>query len=240
MKDGFIKVAAATPEIKVANCKYNAQQIISNLNSASKAGIHLIVFPELCITGYTCADLFFQQTLLDAAQNALHEIIQATENLNLVAVVGLPLVQNGKLYNCAACICKGTLLGIVPKSNLPDYGEFYEARHFQPAPEENETISLFGRNYPFGSKLLFACQEIKNFILGIEICEDLWAPLPPSVAHALAGATVIANLSASDEIVGKAQYRRSLISGQSARLMCGYLYADAGEGESTKIGRAHV
>lgn len=174
-----------------------------------------------------------QQTLLKGAEDGLAAILEASRGLNLVALVGLPVAHDGKLYNCAAVLCNGELLGLVPKQHLPNYGEFYEKRHFVPGMAEPECIEFAGQETLIGTRLLFSCKQLKSFVLGVEVCEDLWSPMPPSCALALAGATVIANLSASDETIGKAAYRRQLISGQSARLLCAYLYADAGHGEST-------
>ena len=233
MKDGFLKVGAATLEIRVADCVFNGDAIISRMREAAERGVRLLVLPELCVTGYTCGDLFLQDCLLNGAVEALHRIVQASAEMELLTVVGLPLTFEGKLYNCAAVVFRGGVLGIVPKTNLPNYGEFYEKRHFMPAPLQNGEIVLFGERIPFGSKLLFQCAAMPEFTLGVEICEDLWAPLPPSTGLCLGGAAVIANLSASDETAGKAAYRRELVCGQSGRMNCAYLYADAGEGEST-------
>lgn len=233
MFDGFLKVACATPEIVVADCAHNAQKTIDLMEQAAKGGVKLLVFPELGLTGYTCGDLFFQSALIKAAECALLEIIDASEPLDMAVVVGVPIFHNHKLYNCAAVVSKGRLLGLVPKTHLPNYNEFYERRQFTPAPEGTELIAFGGDMVPFGTDLLFACDEMPEFSFACEVCEDLWAPCPPSTRHALAGATVIVNLSASDELVGKAAYRRELVTGQSARLVCAYLYADAGEGEST-------
>ena len=233
MNYGFIKACAVSPALRVADCPYNAQKTIEAMQQAAEDGCQLTVFPELGLTGYTCGDLFLQQPLLDAAEAALREILKASESLQLVALVGLPVTVDAKLYNCAAVICQGTLLGLVPKSHIPNYGEFYEKRHYCAAPAGVKEISFAGQKTLFGTKLLFRCETMQAFTLAVEICEDLWAPLPPSTAHALAGAAVIANLSASDETVGKAEYRRALVSQQSARLLCAYLYADAGHGEST-------
>ena len=174
-----------------------------------------------------------QQPLQKAAEDALADILKASEGLDLVTLVGLPVNVSGKLYNCAAVVCRGQLLGLVPKSHIPNYGEFYEKRHYCAAPAGIKEIRFAGQTALFGTKLLFRCESMLEFTLAVEICEALWAPLPPSTAHALAGATVIANLSASDETVGKAEYREALVSQQSARLLCAYLYADAGHGEST-------
>ena len=233
MNYGFIKACALSPALRVADCPYNTQMTIEAMKAAAKDGCQLVVFPELGLTGYTCGDLFLQQPLQKAAETALREILHASEPLNLVALVGLPVLADGKLYNCAAVICRGQLLGLVPKSYIPNYGEFYEKRHYCPAPSGTKELQFAGQHVLFGAKLLFRCENMPEFTLAAEICEDLWAPLPPSTAHALAGATVIANLSASDETVGKAEYRRALVSQQSARLLCAYLYADAGHGEST-------
>ena len=233
MQYGMVKCAAATPRIKVADCAYNAEQAIAMMDRAADAGVQLLVLPELCLTGYTCGDLFLQRTLLEGALAALARVVKARAKLDLVTVLGLPIVKDGKLYNCAAVVQGGRVLGMVPKTHLPNYNEFYELRNFAPAPEGNTTVRIGGEEVPFGTKLLFCCQEEPLLVLAAEICEDLWAPEPPSIRHALAGATVIANLSASDETIGKDAYRRRLVAGQSARLMCGYLYADAGDGEST-------
>lgn len=233
MKYGFIKVAAASPALRVADCRYNAEKSAEMMKQAAAAGAHLLVLPELGLTGYTCGDLLLQRTLLAGAQDALQALLEESHALSLTTVVGLPLAVEGKLYNCAAVLHRGQLLGIVPKLNLPNYGEFYEERWFTPAPAEVKTISLLGQEVPFGSRLLFCCRELPEYKLAVELCEDLWVASPPSIRHAVAGATVIANCSASDETIGKAEYRRSLVTGQSARLMAGYLYADAGRGEST-------
>lgn len=233
MKNGFLKVCTLSPALRVADCAYNTQETIAAMQQAAQDGAALAVFPELGLTGYTCSDLFLQQPLLDAAEQGLRDILRASETLELVAVVGLPVRVDGALYNCAAVVCHGALLGLVPKTHLPNYAEFYELRHFTPAPAETRSVTLCGASVPFGTDLLFRCREMPDFCLGVEICEDLWAPLPPSTRHALAGATVLANLSASDETVGKAEYRRQLVGQQSARLLSAYLYADAGHGEST-------
>ena len=234
MKDGFLKAAALSPALRVADCAYNTQQILAQLREAAGRGVKLAVFPEFCLTGYTCGDLFLQRTLQQGALTGLQSVLDASKELDVVALVGLPLLVRGKLYNCAAVLCKGQLLGLVPKTYLPNYGEFYEKRQFTPGSTEVEMIAVCGQQVPFGTSLLFRCREMPSFVLGVEICEDLWSALPPSTFHALAGATVIANLSASDETVGKAEYRRALVSNQSARLLCGYLYASAGHGESTQ------
>ncbi len=233
MKDGFIKVASATPKIAVADCIFNKNSIIQLMQETSKAEAKLTVFPELCITGYTCADLFFQKTLLDGAKEALLDIVKASAKLKPVYAIGLPLMNNNRLYNCCAVVYRGYILGIVPKSNIPGYAEFCENRYFSPAPDENSTIELFGKKFPFGSKLIFKCTSMPNFKIGVEICEDLWYLDTPSCSHVKNGTTIIANLSASDEISGKSKVRRNLISSHSSRLLCGYIYSNAGDGEST-------
>ena len=232
-ENGFIRAAAASPALRVADCAYNADQIIGVMREYAEKNVQLLCLPEFALTGYTCSDLFLQETLLRGAEDGLAAILKASEGLNLVVLVGLPVRHNGKLYNCAAVLCNGELLGLVPKMHLPNYGEFYEKRHFIPGICEPECIELAGQETLIGTNLLFACKQMPAFVLAAEVCEDLWAPVPPSCAHALAGATVVANLSASDETVGKAAYRRELVCGQSARLLCAYLYADAGHGEST-------
>ena len=234
MRDGFLKAAALSPALRVADCAYNTQQIITQLKDAAARGVKLAVFPEFCLTGYTCGDLFLQHTLQQGALTGLQSILDASRELDVVALVGLPLLVRGKLYNVAAVLCRGRLLGLVPKTYLPNYGEFYEKRQFTPGSTEVEWVTVCGQQVPFGTSLLFRCCEMPSFVLGVEICEDLWSALPPSTFHALAGATVVANLSASDETVGKAEYRRALVQNQSARLLCGYLYASAGHGESTQ------
>ena len=237
MQDGFVKIAAATPDLRVADCAYNASEIIKQAKQAAAKGAHLIVFPELCLTGYTCGDLFLQQTLLDGALAALETVCRETAGLNAAVVVGLPFMQQGKLFNVAAVLCGGKIEGLVPKQFIPNYSEFYEQRHFTSgAGVPFQTVSLLGQDTLFagGEPLVFQCADMPEFTLGVEICEDLWVADPPSTRLAQAGATVIVNLSASDEIIGKASYRRDLVRQQSARLLCAYLYADAGFGESTQ------
>ncbi|BCJ96236.1 NAD(+) synthase [Anaerocolumna cellulosilytica] len=233
MIDGFIKVAAATPKIKVADCEYNADRILELIHQAEENQVKVVVLPELCITGYTCGELFLQDTLLASALQQLERIIKETSDMEVLVTLGVPVCRNGKLLNTAAVIHKGKLLGLVPKRNLPNYSEFYEARYFMPGPETVEYISVFGQKVPLGTKLLFSCSNLPALTIGVEICEDLWVPMPPSVGHTMAGATLILNPSASDETTGKDIYRRDLIKMQSAKLVCGYIYADSGEGEST-------
>lgn len=219
MKDGFIKIAAATPEIKVADVRFNADNIIKDIKSAAEQGVKLIVFPELCITGYTCGDLFGQRLLIESAYAELERIKEETSALEIISVAGLPLIRDGKLINAAAVLYKGEILGTVGKKNLPNYNEFYEKRNFEDCICDEPVV--------------FRCKNMPEFSFGIEICEDLWIPEPPSARLALGGAEIIVNLSASNEMIGKSQYRRELVTGQSGRLICGYVYASAGEGEST-------
>lgn len=233
MRHGFIKVAAATPDIRVADVDYNKEQIIKQMDEAAKAGAKIIVFPELCITGYTCSDLFLQDILLNGAKKALVEIAKQTKELDALVFVGVPLAVGGELYNVAAALNHGNILGFTTKSFPPNYGEFYEMRQFRPGPKKAETILFDGKEIPFGPQLLFVEKQMANLIVSAEICEDVWSPVPPSIEAAREGATVIVNCSASDETIGKASYREALISGQSARLISGYIYANAGEGEST-------
>ena len=233
MKDGFIKTAAASFDVTVADCVTNAEKITEIIKNEAKNGVQLLVLPELCITGYTCSDLFLQSELLNGAEEALKNICENTKSADIIAVAGLPISKNSRLYNCAAVLYKGEILGVVPKANIPNYNEFYEKRHFCPAPKNNSTLTLFDKEIPFGTNLIFACADMKNFTFAVEICEDLWVAAPPSVNHAKNGANIIVNLSASNEVIGKCEYRRSLVSGQSARLVCGYVYCSAGDGEST-------
>ncbi len=231
MKDGFIRVCAATPDIRVADCQYNEKNIMKLMDEAYAKQISVLVFPELCITGYTCGDLFLQDVLLSAAQDSLKHIVEHSTGMKMLVFVGMPFMHKGKLFNVAAAICDGRLLGLVPKKNIPNYSEFYELRHFTPGGDECVDTSL---GVKMGSKMLFSCENVKNLVVAAEICEDVWVACPPSTQHAQAGATLIVNCSASDETTGKDIYRRALISGQSARLVCGYVYANAGEGESTQ------
>lgn len=235
MKQGFLKVAAVTPKIRVADTRYNAEQICDGIRKAAAQGAKVIVFPELCITGYTCGDLFLQEKLLLEAKEALFKIAGFTKDFDSVVFVGLPFAYRGKLYNVAAAISRGEILGLVPKVYLPNYNEFYEARHFYRGMEQPVEAELSeNRKVPMGTRLLFGCKEMPDFVIAAEICEDLWTPEPPSIRHARNGASLIVNLSASDETTGKDIYRRELVGGQSARLLCGYLYASAGDGESTQ------
>lgn len=233
MKQGFVKVAAATPDIRVADVAYNTEKICEAIEAAYESHAKIVVFPELCVTGYTCSDLFLQDVLLEAAKEALFRIAEYTKGKDMLVFVGAPLMQDGKLYNVAAAMNCGEILGFTTKTFLPNYGEFYEMRQFTPGPETARYILFEGRNIPFGPQILFHATKMENLIVSAEICEDVWSPIPPSIQAALEGATVIVNCSASDETIGKDSYRRELIQGQSARLIAGYIYANAGEGEST-------
>ncbi len=239
MVEGYIRVASATPKIKVADVSYNRDAILRDIEEAEKQGVKLIVFPELALTAYTCADLFHQTVLIDKTMKALDELAEATRGKGMVTVVGTPYPIDHKLYNCATVLQDGYILAIIPKKNLPNYGEFYERRWFTPGNEDVRYIShrsrVTGEAYeiPFGMNILLEAMDFPEFILGAEICEDVWVPNPPSTSHALAGATIIANTSASDETVGKDSYRRELIRSTSARLVAAYVYTNAGDGEST-------
>ena len=233
MKNGFVKVAAATPDIRVADVEFNTQNIINVMEEAQKNGAKILVFSELCVTGYTCSDLFDHSVLLKASRKALLEIAENTSDKDMLVFVGAPLEVNGKLYNVAAAMNQGEILGFTTKTFLPNYGEFYEMRQFTPGPQTVREITFEGKKIPFGPQILFQAKGMEELVVAAEICEDVWSPIPPSIQAALEGATVIVNCSASDETIGKDTYRRALISGQSARLISGYIYANAGEGEST-------
>ena len=233
MKNGFVKVAAATPDIRVADVEFNTQNIINAMEEAQKNGAKILVFPELCVTGYTCSDLFNHSVLLKASRKALLEIAENTNDKDMLVFVGAPLEVNGKLYNVAAAMNQGEIIGFTTKTFLPNYGEFYEMRQFTPGPQTVREITFEGKKIPFGPQILFQAEGMEELVVAAEICEDVWSPVPPSIQAALEGATVIVNCSASDETIGKDTYRRALISGQSARLISGYIYANAGEGEST-------
>ncbi len=234
MKDGFISVACGTPKLRLADCAYNAEETFQMMRTAEKAGVKVLILPELGLTGYTCGDLFYQDTLLQGAEEALKTVLEATRNLEVVTAVGMPLRVNNKLYNCAIIIQNGKVLGVVPKTHLPNYGEFYEKRWFSPAPKEVERLPLLGlESVTFGGGQVFRCENLSELALGFEICEDLWSPESPSVEMAKAGAVIIGNLSASNDVVGKDAYRRQLVSMQSAKLLCGYIYSSSGAGEST-------
>ncbi|MBQ5474409.1 MAG: NAD(+) synthase [Lachnospiraceae bacterium] len=235
MKYGYVKVAAATCDIKVGDVTFNADKIIENIDKALEKKVEAVVFPELSLTGYTCSDLFWQTEMLNKVYEEIIRIAKHTSGKNIVAIVGIPFEALGKLYNCAAIITNGKVIGLVPKKNLPNYSEFYEARHFTPGFKDALKVTFPGQNEEvlMGMNIIFKDKNMSSFTFAVEICEDLWVPKAPSVNHALAGANIIFNLSASDEITGKSSYRRELVSSQAARLVCGYVYADAGEGEST-------
>jgi NAD+ synthase (glutamine-hydrolysing) len=231
MKDGFIKAACITPDIKVADVEFNTKNIIDCIYEAEKNGAKIAVFPELCVTAYTCSDLFRQKTLIESTKKALLKI--AAKTGKIIVVVGAPIKYNNCLYNCAVVMNNGHILAVIPKKNIPNYSEFYEARHFTPAPECVQYIEIDKEEVPFGTDILIRSDAMADLCMAVEICEDLWTPEPPSGRHAIAGATVIANLSCSDELIAKDEYREMLVKSQSARLYCAYLYADAGYGEST-------
>ena len=233
MRQGFVKVAAATPDIRVADVDYNTEQICRMMDEAAGEGAKIIVFPELCITGYTCSDLFTQEVLLDHAREAPRKIAAHTADKDALIFVGAPISVDGELYNVAAALNHGRILGLTTKTFLPNYGEFYEMRQFREGPETAREIFFDGEKVPFGPQILFTASCMEQLVVSAEICEDVWSPIPPSIEAAREGATIIVNCSASDETIGKAAYRRSLIEGQSARLIAGYVYANAGEGEST-------
>ena len=233
MKDGFLRVGSATPVVKVGDIDYNVSQIKKVIDEACQNKLRMIVLPELCVTAYTCGDLFGQDLLIHEAEQAVKELSTYLQGKDLVVVVGFPLQYCGNLYNCAGVLFDGKILGVVPKYHLPNYSEFYEARKFSQGQRMVKMIPFADQIVPFGMNLLFSCENIKEFVLALEICEDLWVPNPPSIDHALHGATVIANTSASNEVTGKVQYRKNLVMGQSGRLVCAYLFSSAGEGEST-------
>ena len=234
MKQGFLKVAAATPKIRVADPLWNAQAVCRSLDECFEKRAKIIVLPELCLTGYTCNDLFLQERLLDSAQDALKLVIAHTKGHDSLVFAGLPLEVGARLYNVAAAIQDGRLLALIPKRHIPNYAEFYEGRHFAEGKAEVSFVDFDGQEVPFGGSILFACSNMKGLVVGCEICEDVWVADPPSTAHQKAGATVIVNLSASNETVGKEAYRKSLLQATSARLLAGYIYSSAGEGESTQ------
>ncbi len=235
MKDGFIKIACATPELKVADCAFNADRIIELIKEAHTSGVKIVCFPELSVTGYTCGDLFLQDSLLNEAKHELVRIVKVTERLDIVSVIGLPLDVRGKLYNCAVVINRGNIIGAAAKKNIPNYSEFYEVRHFTAADERLCTdVQLPDGYYVHLEDTVFVCKELPELTFGIEICEDMWVCSPPAEKLAASGAVVIFNLSASDEVIGKAEYRRTLIKAHSGSMACAYAYADCGIGESTQ------
>lgn len=234
MKDGFIKVATASPALRVADCDYNESQIIADIKKAVNKGVKVLVFPELCISGYTCGDLFLQDTLLVGCVDTLARIIESTKELDILYVLGMPFAYRNKLYNVEVFCKGGEILAVIPKTNIPNYQEFYEARHFSKGPQQAVEIELAGKKTYFGTDILMCCKEMPDLIIAGEICEDLWVAESPAIRHAIYGATIICNSSASDEVATKTSYRRDLVKFQSAKLIAGYLYADAGNDESTQ------
>lgn len=232
MKDGFVKVATAAPALRVADPHFNVTESVKEAKRAAAAGVKLLVFPELGISSYTAGDLMFWSSLQEACERELARYIEETRSLDLLSFIGVPVVAFDRVYNCAAAVCRGELLGLVPKSNLPNYNEFYEKRYFAPAPKENRPLRYAGFDTVLGTKQLFCCREMPHLTVAAEICEDVWVAVPPSVTHAAAGAHVIVNLSASDDFAGKAAYRRSMIAMQSAKESAAYLYTSCGDGES--------
>jgi NAD+ synthase (glutamine-hydrolysing) len=235
IQHGFLRVAAASPVMRVADCAYNVEQILALLKRAEGEGAAVVVFPELCVTGYTCADLFQHTTLLRGAADALVRLVEGSAvAFSGIAVLGVPLAVDDQVFNCAAVVHRGWLLGLVPKSFIPNYKEFYEARWFaSAATARSREVVIGGARVPFGTDRLFAAEDVEGLTLSVEICEDLWVPIPPSSSQALAGATVLVNLSASNEVIGKAQYRRQLVVGQSGRCIAAYIYSSCGVHEST-------
>jgi NAD+ synthase (glutamine-hydrolysing) len=232
---GFVRCGAAVPELKVADCKYNTEKIIELINEAKKEKLALLVFPELSITSYTCADLFMQDKLIDESKKSLSEIMKATDGCNMLVFVGLPVVADCQAFDCAAVLQNGDILGLIPKTYVPNYSEFYEKRWFSPANGLiDKDIEICGKNVPIGTDIIFKAENIPELVVGVEICEDLWSPIPPSSYAALNGATVLVNLSASNELATKNEYRRHLVSQQSASTISAYVYSSAGVGESTQ------
>ena len=233
-KFGYVRVAASVPELKVANVEFNTKEVIKEIKALDKEGVQIVTFPELCLTGYTCADLFSQDILITKSKEAIKEVIDSTKLLDIISIIGAPIVCDNQLFNCGVVINKGEILGIVPKTYIPNYGEFYEKRWFSTSNTlTSKTINLFGKEVPIGIDLVFRDINDSKFTFGIEICEDLWSPKAPSVEAALNGATMIFNLSASNEVIGKAQYRRNLINMQSAKNVCAYIYSSSGVNESS-------
>ena len=233
-KFGYVRVAASVPELKVANVEFNTKEVIKEIKALDKEGVQIVTFPELCLTGYTCADLFSQDILITKSKEAIKELIDSTKLLDIISIIGAPIVCDNQLFNCGVVINKGEILGIVPKTYIPNYGEFYEKRWFSTSNTlTSKTINLFGKEVPIGIDLVFRDINDSKFTFGIEICEDLWSPKAPSVEAALNGATMIFNLSASNEVIGKAQYRRNLINMQSAKNVCAYIYSSSGVNESS-------
>jgi len=234
MNTGLVRVAAAVPEVAVGNIKKNMTCIAQMIAQAEQKGASIVAFPELCITSYTLGDLFRQRSLLEQSERALSKLLEDTKNLSILAIVGMPVFANDKLYNTAVVFQAGKILGVVPKAYLPNYSEYYEQRWFTSGIDvANKTIHLAGQKVPFGSDLLFECEHIPTLVLGVELCEDLWVPFPPHAYQAMAGATLFVNISASNELAGKSDYREEMIKHQSGRFVSGFIYVSAGPGEST-------
>ena len=234
MDYGFVRVAAAVPRLKVADCGYNASNIINMIKSAGEAGVQILVFPELSITGYTCGDLFHQHVLLHEALKQLERILEYSSDMDIVSIIGIPVQVDNQLFNCAAVVQSGKVLGIVPKTYIPNYKEFYEERWFATGIKAlSSTVTLLGHEIPFGTDLLFESEGLYKVCFGIEICEDLWVPIPPSSYQAVAGATLLFNLSASNDLIGKYEYRKELVAQQSGKCVAGYVYTSCGIDEST-------
>ena len=232
---GYVKVGSAVPKLRVADCVYNKEEILKLVEAAAAKQVRVLSFPELSVTGYTCADLFFQTPLLHAAEQAIQEIAEATKALNIFLLIGAPIAVDNQMFNCAVALYRGKLLGIVPKTHIPNYSEFYEERWFASADDLlTEEITYAGQNVPIGADLIFAAADFPALKIGVEICEDLWVPIPPSSYLSLYGATLLLNLSASNELASKPGYRRQLVSQQSARCLSAYVYTSAGTGESTQ------
>lgn len=233
-EQGFVRVGAVVPKLKVADTEFNCNEIIKQIEVASNNKIQIIVFPELCVTGYTCQDLFEQDTLLEEAEKALNKILDYTNNLDIICIIGMPIKAENQLFNTAVVIQKGKILGIVPKTFIPNYGEFYEKRWFASSKNANKKeIEILDQKVPFGIDLLFKDKENNEICFGIEVCEDIWTVEPPSNKLALLGANIIFNLSASNEVIGKKEYRRDLVKMQSAKTISGYVYCSCGVNEST-------
>lgn len=231
---GYVRVAASVPELKVASVEFNTKEVIKEIKALNKEGVQIVTFPELCLTGYTCADLFSQDILITKSKEAIKNVMEETKTLDVISIIGSPIVCDNQLFNCAVVINKGEILGIVPKTYIPNYGEFYEKRWFSTSNTlTSRTIKLFGKDVPIGIDLIFRDREDDKFTFGIEVCEDLWSPKAPSVEAALNGATMIFNLSASNEVIGKYGYRKNLINMQSAKNVCAYIYSSSGVNEST-------
>lgn len=233
-KFGYVRVAASVPELKVANVEFNTDEVIKEIKSLDKEGVQIVTFPELCLTGYTCADLFSQDILISKSKEAIKKVIDETKVLDIISIIGAPIVCDNQLFNCAVVINKGEILGIVPKTYIPNYGEFYEKRWFSTSNTlTSRIIKMFGKEVPIGTDLIFRDKDDDKFTFGIEVCEDLWSPKAPSVEAALNGATMMFNLSASNEVIGKYGYRKNLINMQSAKNVCAYIYSSSGVNEST-------